>query len=399
MIPYYNPHFRIRDMFYAFFQTSAEEKITKFFKKHTGKKYILFTSSCRSAIFIAYYSLNNRGKVITSPLTCQSAIDPIVWAGNVPVFADIDLDTLNIDPVKIENILTPEVIAIQVINHGGLRVESEYINKIAKEKKIKIIEDCAQSFGINNNTSHTGFTSDIACYSLIKSGYGLGGGILATNDYQIYERSKSFQNTLPKFSSKVVLYRIVKNFLESKRKYHFFESLYQKLILLREAKTDNNELSIEESKKIFLKRPPLFFKLYFASRKNKMINLQGLRIEKGLLFLNKLRNKGGMMNYQKTDLGNSSFTKLFIYHPGINSEIVIKKFNNQGIEVKHLEQRKDSRIQPRFDKSEIINKSMGIKSCSNYLLVHDHLISSPLTEDMNEQQMDIFIYNLSNYIN
>jgi dTDP-4-amino-4,6-dideoxygalactose transaminase len=48
---------------------------------------------------------------------------------------DIDLDTLNIDPHKVEKRISSDVVAIQVINHGGVRVDSALINKIAQKKK------------------------------------------------------------------------------------------------------------------------------------------------------------------------------------------------------------------------------------------------------------------------
>lgn len=267
-----------------------------------------------------------------------------------------------------------------------------------RKKKIKIIEDCAQSFGILSEVDTNPINSDVSCYSLIKTGYGLGGGILATNDDELYSKAKAIQDTFPKFSSKIVLYRIIRFFLESKRRLIIFENLYQILLSFRKDIADNTELSIEGSKKTYLKKPPLFFKQYFAVRINKMMTLQRLRTEKGVVFSNKLRNKEILVNYQNMNLDIASFTKFFIYHPKINSETVINNLNKQGIEVKHLEQRTDSRIQTRFDNSAICKKSIGIENCHNYLKVHDHLVSLPLTEDLSEQSMNLITEHLSLYI-
>jgi dTDP-4-amino-4,6-dideoxygalactose transaminase len=398
MIPYYNPHFRLWDLFKAPFQINAEKKISRFFNQYSKKKYILFTSSGRVALYLAYQALNKKGGVITSPLTCQSAIEPIIWSGNVPVFVDIDLETLNMNPQNIEPAIQQDVIAAQLINHGGLRIECEHFHKNQNLVKLKIIEDCAQSFGQYFDETNSTIHSDVACYSLIKTGYGLGGGILATNDKEIYAKALAIQQDFPAFPIQIIIFRIVKQLLESHRKLPVIEKLYQRLIALRRH-TDYPEISIDESKTSFFKKPPLLFKLYFASRLTFMQSLQKIRHNKGKLFTSKLLTKELMQNYRNLTLLNSTFTKLFLYHPKIKSETCIPFLNSKGIETKHLEHKASGRIQPQFDCSEIATSSIGIEACKNYFEVHDHLISLPLTEDLKEDEMDKIVRILDEYIN
>ncbi|MGM0760794.1 MAG: DegT/DnrJ/EryC1/StrS family aminotransferase, partial [Thermodesulfobacteriota bacterium] len=89
--PYSNPNLRFVDVFCALLisQHTAEQRIKDYFAWLTGKKHILLTNSCRSALYLAYKALGTHGQVITSPLTCKVAIDPITETDNTPVFADI----------------------------------------------------------------------------------------------------------------------------------------------------------------------------------------------------------------------------------------------------------------------------------------------------------------------
>lgn len=387
MIPYYNPHFSIFDLFRSFFLFRTERRIIEFFKSYTGKKYILFTSSCRASLYLTYMATNLQGKVIVSPLTCQSAIDPMIWAGNNPLFKDINIESLNIDT----NLVTEQadfkgVVAVQVINHGGLKVENE-IREFANKNKLLIIDDCAQSFG---TVAQILPQSDVLCFSLIKTAYGLGGGILATDNKEIYTKAKNTQKTFPSFSKKVVLFRIIKQLLETHQRIGFIHVLYQKLIMFR-LQTIKESDSLENVKTTYLKKPSVIFKKYFATRIGRLKKMQNKRNEKGRIFYEKLLKNELADNYSLTDLKSSSFTKLFIYHPSIEAEQLIGELNNQGIEAKHLEHRADHRTQARFDQSEISKYSEGISQCDNYLKVHDHLVSLPVIEEMSEDDMEMII--------
>ena len=89
MIPYYSPHFSVADLLKTIFCKNAEDKLCNYFKKLTGKKYVLITSSCRSALYLAYQSIEKKGIVHTSPLTCKVSLLPIIASGNQIYFNDI----------------------------------------------------------------------------------------------------------------------------------------------------------------------------------------------------------------------------------------------------------------------------------------------------------------------
>ena len=98
-------------------------------------------------MYLAYKAIDSTGEVITSPLTCKVAIDPIVESGNKPIFADINTGDLNINPLDIEDRINKNTIAIQTIHLGGISCEMDEIRKIAKDNKLDIIEDSCHAFG------------------------------------------------------------------------------------------------------------------------------------------------------------------------------------------------------------------------------------------------------------
>ena len=247
-IPYASPNLGMIDVIRALFITGtiADEQIKKYFSSLTGKKYILITNSCRSALYLAYTALNAKGEVITSPLTCKVAIDPIVESGNTPVFADISMGDLNIQPGDIEHRINDKTIAIQAIHFGGVSCDMEQIVPIAKRRNLLLIEDCAQSLGTVFKGEPTGSFGDVACFSLIKNAYGIGGGILATDDYEIYKKAQDIIGKLEKTPLLLVLFRVARNLLDTKRKYRSFFSLYNFLMSLKggnkEYKSVNGQL-------------------------------------------------------------------------------------------------------------------------------------------------------------
>ena len=83
-------------------------------------------------------------EVITTPLTFCSTINTILHVGGIPVLADINENTLNIDPEQILKKVTKKTKAIIVVHFAGLSCDMDKILKISKKYSIKIIEDCAQ---------------------------------------------------------------------------------------------------------------------------------------------------------------------------------------------------------------------------------------------------------------
>jgi len=135
-------------------------------------------------------------EVIVSPWTmCASATAILHWNA-IPVFADIEQETFNLDPVSVEKNITPFTKAIMAIDIFGHSADMESLNKLAKKYNLKIISDTAQSPGAMYKDKFAGTLADVGGYSLnyhkhIHTGEG---GILVTNDDEIAERLRLIRN-------------------------------------------------------------------------------------------------------------------------------------------------------------------------------------------------------------
>ncbi len=124
-------------------------------------------------------------EVITTPFTFFATIEAILYTGATPVFADIRPDTLNIDPRKIEDQITPRTKAIIPVHLFGHPCDMSEILRIARRNRLKVIEDCAQSFGARMDGRIVGSFGDAGCFSFYPSknlgGYGDGGMVTTDN--------------------------------------------------------------------------------------------------------------------------------------------------------------------------------------------------------------------------
>ena len=173
------------------------KQIERFEKNFTSKynsKYGIAVGSGTDALLIALKSLNLKpnDEVITAANTAIPTISAIINAGGKPRLVDIGNDYL-IDVKKIEKEITARTKAIIPVHLYGQVCDMDSINKIAKKKKIKVIEDCAQSQGAQYKKKFSGTLGDFGCFSFyptkILGAYGDGGFIL-TNSFDAYKKIK-----------------------------------------------------------------------------------------------------------------------------------------------------------------------------------------------------------------
>jgi len=136
-------------------------------------------------------------EVITTPFTFIATAEAITYVGATPVFVDIDRHTLNIDVTKIEERITQKTKAIIVVHLFGQPADMDEILALAKKHDLKIIEDCAQSFGAAYKNRPVGSIGDAGCFSFYPSknlgAYG-DGGMMITNHFDIYENVNLLRN-------------------------------------------------------------------------------------------------------------------------------------------------------------------------------------------------------------
>lgn len=170
------------------------ERFEKNFTSKYNSKYGIAVGSGTDALLIALKSINLKpnDEVITAANTAIPTISAIINAGGKPRLVDIGNDYL-IDVKKIEKEITARTKAIIPVHLYGQVCDMDSINKIAKKKGIKVIEDCAQSQGAQYKKKFSGTLGDFGCFSFyptkILGAYGDGGFIL-TNSFDAYKKIK-----------------------------------------------------------------------------------------------------------------------------------------------------------------------------------------------------------------
>lgn len=160
--------------------------------------YALGVSSGTDALVLALMALEigPGDEVITSPFTFFATAGAIARVGAKPVFVDIDPDTFNIDPSKIEAAITPNTKAIMPVHLFGQMADMDPIMALAKKHRLYVIEDAAQAIGSeytsqDGKTYRAGSMGDIGCFSFFPS-KNLGclgdGGLVTANDAALYEK-------------------------------------------------------------------------------------------------------------------------------------------------------------------------------------------------------------------
>ena len=167
------------------------------FSKYKNIKYSLALNSCTAALHLSLLSLNIKkgDEVITTPLTFCSTINTILHVGGIPVLADINENTLNIDPEQILKKVTKKTKAIIVVHFAGLSCDMDKILKISKKYSIKIIEDCAHAIETRYRNKQAGTFGDTGCFSFYstKNITTSEGGMIITKKKAIAERVKNLR--------------------------------------------------------------------------------------------------------------------------------------------------------------------------------------------------------------
>jgi dTDP-4-amino-4,6-dideoxygalactose transaminase len=116
--------------------------------EYLGVKHISLFSNGTLALMTAMQTLRITGEVITTPYSFVATAHSLLWNGIKPVFVDIDPDTLNLDPRKIEAAITPQTTAIMPVHCYGHPCDVKGIQKIADNYGLKVIYDAAHAFGV-----------------------------------------------------------------------------------------------------------------------------------------------------------------------------------------------------------------------------------------------------------
>jgi dTDP-4-amino-4,6-dideoxygalactose transaminase len=157
-----------------------------------GLQNFLTVTNGTIAIQMAIKALEIKGEIITTPFTWVATLSAIQWEGCIPVFCDIDPDTLNMDPAKIEAAITDETVAIMPVHVFGNPCDVEAIEAIAKKHELKVIYDAAHAIGSSYKGKSLLEFGDVSATSLHATkllNTAEGGGCIAT-DNEVHEKIK-----------------------------------------------------------------------------------------------------------------------------------------------------------------------------------------------------------------
>jgi dTDP-4-amino-4,6-dideoxygalactose transaminase len=118
--------------------------------EYLGIEHIALFTNGTIALVTALQALRITGEVITTPYSFVATAHSLLWNGIKPVFVDIDPNTLNLDPTKIEAAITPQTTAILPVHVYGHPCDVDAIQKIADIYNLKVIYDAAHAFGVRD---------------------------------------------------------------------------------------------------------------------------------------------------------------------------------------------------------------------------------------------------------
>jgi UDP-4-amino-4,6-dideoxy-N-acetyl-beta-L-altrosamine transaminase len=167
-----------------------EEKVAKY----VGARFAVAVSSGTAGLHLAHLALgqNNGSKVVTSPISFVASANSIIYAGQEPIFVDVDPDTGNISIEKLQEVIRVHQIKTVVpVHYAGFPCEMKKIYDICKKESIYIVEDAAHALGAQYSTGEKIGSckySDLTVFSFhpVKSITTGEGGIITTNNEDLY---------------------------------------------------------------------------------------------------------------------------------------------------------------------------------------------------------------------
>src|SRR5436190_18337201 len=164
-------------------------------KKITGARFAHAVSSGSTAVScaLAAAGIGSGDEVIVPPFTYIASVEAVIFAGGIPVFAEID-ETLCLSADSIRKAVTPKTKAVMLVHMCGQMANMTEILKVVKELKLTLIEDAGQAFGSSYQGTSVGLFGKTGCYSFdfFKIATAGEGGVMVTNDEATYKLADSY---------------------------------------------------------------------------------------------------------------------------------------------------------------------------------------------------------------
>lgn len=172
------------------------QRLEKRLAEFLGVKNLILVSNGTVALEIAYRTLGIKGFAITTPFSFVATTSSLVTNDLLPIFADIDPSSYNIDPKNIESLITPHTSAIVPVHVFGNACDVKEIDAIAKRHNLKVIYDAAHAFGVTYQGESILNYGDISTLSFhaTKLFHSIEGGALIINDDSLVQKARYLIN-------------------------------------------------------------------------------------------------------------------------------------------------------------------------------------------------------------
>jgi len=162
-------------------------------------EYAVAVANGTLALDLALKALNvgEGDEVIVTPRTFLASVSSVVTAGATPVFADVDINSQNIEAANIEKVLTSKTKAVVVVHLAGMPADMDSIMALSKEHGFFVIEDCAQAHGATYKGQSVGSIGHIGAWSFCQDKImttGGEGGMVTTNDESLWRKMWSYKD-------------------------------------------------------------------------------------------------------------------------------------------------------------------------------------------------------------
>ena len=163
-------------------------KFENSFRDLTGSKYAIGVSNATAALQLSLKSLKigKDDEVIIPDMTFVATANAVLFTGATPILADINFEDLNISVESIKKNMSSKTKAIIPVHFAGKSCNMKEIRKIAKQHRVKIIEDCAHAVGTKFGNTHVGNFGEAGCFSFYptKNLTTIEGGMIITNSFK-----------------------------------------------------------------------------------------------------------------------------------------------------------------------------------------------------------------------
>lgn len=157
---------------------------------HLGVEHAIAVSSCTTGMMLIHRGLGLTGEAIVPSFTFMATVSAVVWAGLTPVFVDVDPETYNLDPARVEAAITSDTSVIVAVHQFGNPADVEALEAIATRRGLALVFDAAHGFGARYQGVPVGRQGTAQSFSLSPTKLVIAGegGIVATKDATLAAR-------------------------------------------------------------------------------------------------------------------------------------------------------------------------------------------------------------------